>query len=36
MISVKNVIFGWVSGLKEAKNDQKFAGEWDMVLLIMQ
>ena len=28
MISIKKVIFGWISGLKEAKNDWNFADQW--------
>ena len=36
IISVKKVVFGWISGLKEAKNDQKFANQCYILSVIMQ
>ena len=36
IISVKNVVFGWISGIKEEKNDQKFANQCYILSLIMQ
>ena len=36
IISVKKVVFGWISGLKEAKNDLKFANQCYILSLIMQ
>ena len=35
IIPVKKVIFGWIFGLKEAKNDQKFADQCYMLSLII-
>ena len=32
----KKNLYGWMSGQKEGKNDQKFAEEWYMLSLIMQ